>query len=49
VNYVLSTTHTDEEIEGVSAAEESAEMPLPADPKTIFLGGLFALALLAAA
>jgi len=27
----------------------STEMPLPADPKTIFLGGLFALALLAAA
>src|SRR5580692_1625933 len=41
--------HTDGETESVSPAEESAEMPLPADPKTIFLGGLFALALLAAA
>jgi hypothetical protein len=41
--------HTDGETESVSPAEESAEMPLPADPKTIFLGGLFALALLATA
>ena len=29
-------------------AEEPEEMPLPSDPKVIFLGGLFALALLAA-
>ena len=29
-------------------AEEAEEMPLPSDPKVIFLGGLFALALLAA-
>jgi predicted PurR-regulated permease PerM len=41
--------HTDGETESVLPAEESAEMPLPADPKTIFLGGLFALALLATA
>ena len=27
-------------------AEEPEEMPLPSDPKVIFLGGLFALALL---
>jgi hypothetical protein len=32
----------------VPPAEEPEEMPLPADPKVIFLGGLFALALLAA-
>ena len=30
-------------------AEEPEEMPLPSDPKTIFLGGLFVLALLATA
>ena len=30
-------------------AEEPEEMPLPSDPKVIFLGGLFVLALLAAA
>ena len=30
-------------------AEEPEEMPLPSDPKVIFLGGLFVLALLATA
>jgi predicted PurR-regulated permease PerM len=30
-------------------AEEPEEMPLPSDPKAVFLGGLFFLALLAAA
>lgn len=39
----------DAESEGVSTAEAPADMPLPSDPKTVFLGGLFALALLAAA
>src|ERR1700680_3323006 len=39
---------TDHETE-VASAEPSAEMPLPTDPKTIFLGGLFVLALLATA
>ena len=34
--------------EVASPAEEPEEMPLPSDPKVIFLGGLFALALLAA-
>ena len=34
--------------EVVPLAEEPEEMPLPSDPKVIFLGGLFALALLAA-
>ncbi|MGA2793776.1 MAG: AI-2E family transporter [Roseiarcus sp.] len=37
------------ETETASTAEPLAEMPLPADPKTIFLGGLFALAALTAA
>jgi hypothetical protein len=36
-------------IEVVPPAEEPEEMPLPSDPKAIFLGGLFSLALLAAA
>jgi predicted PurR-regulated permease PerM len=40
---------TDQETETASVAEPPAEMPLPTDPKTIFLGGLFALALLATA
>jgi predicted PurR-regulated permease PerM len=40
---------TDHETEVASADEPSAEMPLPTDPKTIFLGGLFLLALLATA
>jgi predicted PurR-regulated permease PerM len=35
-------------LEVVPPAEEPEEMPLPSDPKVIFLGGLFALALLAA-
>ena len=37
-----------QEVEVVPPAEEAEEMPLPSDPKVIFLGGLFALALLAA-
>jgi predicted PurR-regulated permease PerM len=37
-----------EMMEVVPPAEEPEEMPLPTDPKVIFLGGLFALALLAA-
>lgn len=36
------------QIEVVPPAEEPEEMPLPSDPKVIFLGGLFTLALLAA-
>jgi predicted PurR-regulated permease PerM len=35
-------------LEVVPPAEEPEEMPLPSDPKVIFLGGLFALALLTA-
>ena len=42
---------TDLEIETLSPAETppETEMPLPSDPRTIFLGGLFLLAILAAA
>jgi len=40
---------TDRETEVVPPAEGPEEMPLPSDPKTIFLGGLFVLALLATA
>ena len=36
-------------IEVLPPAEEPEEMPLPSDPKAVFLGGLFFLALLAAA
>ncbi len=39
----------DHEIAVVSPAEEPEELPLPSDPKVIFLGGLFIVALLAAA
>jgi predicted PurR-regulated permease PerM len=41
--------HSGQKIEVVPPAEEPEEMPLPSDPKAIFLGGLFSLALLAAA
>ena len=37
-----------QKLEVVPPAEEPEEMPLPSDPEVIFLGGLFALALLAA-
>ena len=40
---------TDQDTEVVPPAEEPEEMPLPSDPKVIFLGGLFVLALLATA
>src|SRR5690349_407617 len=40
---------TDHETEVVPPAEDPDDMPLPSDPKVIFLGGLFILALLAAA
>jgi predicted PurR-regulated permease PerM len=38
-----------QEIRGVPPVEEPEEMPLPSDPKAIFLGGLFIVALLAIA
>ncbi|QWT19501.1 AI-2E family transporter [Bacillus sp. NP157] len=34
--------------DALDAAVDDAEMPLPSDPKTVFLGGLFVLAMLAA-
>jgi predicted PurR-regulated permease PerM len=40
---------SDLESEGLPPAEEPEDMPLPSDPKVIFLGGLFVLALLATA
>ena len=40
---------TDQKTEIVSPAEVPEDLPLPSDPKVIFLGGLFVLALLAAA
>src|SRR5690348_9757410 len=39
----------DQETQVISPPEQPEEMPLPSDPKVIFLGGLFVLALLAAA
>ena len=41
--------HTDQQTEVVPPGDQPEEMPLPSDPKVIFLGGLFVLALLAAA
>jgi predicted PurR-regulated permease PerM len=38
----------DRETEPLAEAETPTEMPLPSDPQVIFLGGLFALAVLAA-
>ena len=42
-------TDSDRETETAPADELLADMPLPDDPKTIFLGGLFVLALLTTA
>ncbi len=49
INAVLSMAATDQETEVVPPAQEPEEMPLPSDPKVIFLGGLFVLALVATA
>jgi predicted PurR-regulated permease PerM len=49
IDAVLSMVPTDEETEIVPPAEAPEELPLPSDPKVIFLGGLFVLALLATA
>ena len=46
---VALNTPTDQETEVVLPAEVPEDLPLPADPKVIFLGGLFVLAVLAAA
>ena len=42
-------TDTDRETETIMDAEPPSEMPLPSEPQVIFLGGLFALAMLTAA
>ena len=47
--FVLNMAPTDQETEVVPPAEVPEDLPLPSDPKTIFLGGLFVLALLATA
>jgi hypothetical protein len=49
IDAALSMAPTDHETEDVPPAQEPEEMPLPSDPKVIFLGGLFVLALLTAA
>jgi predicted PurR-regulated permease PerM len=49
IDAVLSMTSTDQDTEVVPPADAPEEMPLPSDPKVIFLGGLFVLALLATA
>ena len=50
IDAMLNMASTDQEIEVVPPpATEPEEMPLPSDPKVIFLGGLFVLALLGAA
>jgi len=49
IDAVLNMAPTDHETEVVAPAEVPEGMPLPSDPKVIFLGGLFVLALLTAA
>jgi predicted PurR-regulated permease PerM len=46
---MLKIAPTDKDTEVVLPAEEPEEMPLPSEPKVIFLGGLFVIALLAVA
>ena len=46
---MLNMASTDQEVDAVPPTAEPEEMPLPSDPKVIFLGGLFFLALLATA
>jgi predicted PurR-regulated permease PerM len=41
--------YSNDETKVLGPVDETEEMPLPSDPKVIFLGGLFTLALLAAA
>ena len=43
INAVLSMAATDQETEVVPPAQEPEEMPLPSDPKVIFLGRLLVL------
>src|SRR6185437_14929768 len=45
---ISGMAHKQQKMEVMPPAEEPEEMPLPSDPKVMFLCGLFALALLAA-
>jgi predicted PurR-regulated permease PerM len=49
VRSVLNMAPGDQKTEVVTPAEVPDDLPLPSDPKIIFLGGLFVLAVLAAA
>jgi predicted PurR-regulated permease PerM len=49
IDAVLNMAPIDQKTEVVSPAEVPEDLPLPSDPKVIFLGGLFGLAVLAAA
>jgi len=49
IDAVLNMAPVDKEAEVVQPAELPDGMPLPSDPKVVFLGGLFLLALLATA
>jgi len=49
IDAVLNIEANDQTIEAVPSAEVPEDLPLPSDPKVIFLGGLFVLAMLAAA
>lgn len=49
VEHLQSDPETSPVTEALNPTEQPEEMPLPNDPKVIFLGGLFTLALLAAA
>ena len=49
IDAALNIAPTDQETEVVLPAEVPEDLPLPSDPKVIFLGGLFVLAVLAAA
>jgi predicted PurR-regulated permease PerM len=49
IDAVLNIEANDQTIEAVLPAEVPEDLPLPSDPKVIFLGGLFVLALLTTA
>ena len=49
IDAVLNMAPTDQETKSCRRQKSRRNMPLPSDPKVIFLGGLFVLALLAAA
>ena len=49
INAMLNMAPSDQKTEVVTPAEVPQDLPLPSDPKVVFLGGLFVLAVLAAA